>query len=82
MQVQEAVHRLLAFPPVSKLLETARPQLDAAYATYAKLHDNVVVSPRYKQAYDLSLQVGGWGSQEGVWVARIAWVRWTCSSDE
>lgn len=58
-QVQEAVHRLLAFPPVSKLLETARPQLDAAYATYAKLHDNVVASPRYKQAYDLSLQVLG-----------------------
>lgn len=58
-QVQEAVERLLSFPPVHKLLEAARPQLDAAYSTYAKYHDSVVGSVRYKQTYDLALQVMG-----------------------
>lgn len=55
--MQEAVDRLLALPPVHKLLEVAKPQLDAAYATYARLHDSVVASPRYKQTYNLALQV-------------------------
>ncbi len=73
------MERLLAFPPVHKLLEAARPQLDAAYSTYVKLHDTVVASPRYKQAYDLSLQVGrgegrgggGGGAHPMSWACRV-----------
>ena len=49
--------RLLAFPPVQKLLEVAKPQLDAAYGTYTRLHASVVASPRYKQGYNLAAQV-------------------------
>lgn len=53
-QVHDAFERLMAHESVQKALASARPAVDAAWTRYMGVHDSVVASQRYKQAYDLS----------------------------
>eukprot|EP01025_Chloroclados_australasicus_P030905 TRINITY_DN3112_c0_g1_i1.p1 TRINITY_DN3112_c0_g1~~TRINITY_DN3112_c0_g1_i1.p1 ORF type:complete len:275 (-),score=39.66 TRINITY_DN3112_c0_g1_i1:388-1212(-) len=49
-KVTDAWNALLATQAVSKLVETTKPSVDYAFATYTSAHDKVVQDPRYGQA--------------------------------
>ncbi|KAL4432819.1 hypothetical protein ABPG77_008145 [Micractinium sp. CCAP 211/92] len=53
-KVQEALDRLLAFGPVDRAVQAAKPRLEAARGQYLQYHDKVVASQQYKQAYNLA----------------------------
>lgn len=56
-KVQHAVDKLLELGPVHSAVEAAKPSLEAAQSQYLRLHDSVVASQQYKQAYTLAWDV-------------------------
>lgn len=54
LKVQQAVDKLLAFGPVNSAVEAAKPSLGAAMNQYSRLHDSLVASQQYKQAYSMA----------------------------
>ncbi|PSC72926.1 translation factor-like [Micractinium conductrix] len=50
-KVHQSVEALLALGPVHSVVESAKPALESARGQYLRLHDSLVATPQYRQAW-------------------------------